>query len=133
MDLLEPSDDLKKAKSLTKKEFLRILNKYLHTSVEDLQNGDHSKKPAIDCIVIAIIGKAIREGDDKRFNFLIERLIGPMISKDPLERRKDLSPMVDHITQKSIETVKDEVENMLDQIITMRGEYVEPDVFAREK
>lgn len=133
MKQIDCDDDLKQAKTLTKRKFLAILNKYLYMPYEELENLKWAKMPAIEVIVVTIIGKAIYEGDDKRFAFLVERLIGPMLSKDPLTRRQDLSPMVDHITQKPLNVIQDEVESMLDQLQVIRGEYSEPDVFKKEK
>ena len=69
--------DIKKARSLTRTELERILNRYLHMTPAELYEAQ--QKPttsALQHVVIAIVVAAVKDGDQKRLDFLLDRLIG---------------------------------------------------------
>ncbi len=70
-------DDIKKARKLNRIEFERILNKYIHVKLGDLHGiikDPHTE--VLDGIVCKILSKGFNEGDPRRLEFVIDRLIG---------------------------------------------------------
>lgn len=81
---MEP--DLKAAKALTRTEFDRLVNKYLHMSLEDLKKLQHrTDVTALEAMIVTLCGRAISGGDPVRLGFILERLIGK-----PREPRRSL-------------------------------------------
>lgn len=69
--------DLKEAKNVNKIEFERVLNKYMYLAVPDIDTAMKSRElPMIEMIVAKIVAKAFNEGDQRRLEFIIDRLIG---------------------------------------------------------
>jgi len=70
-------EHLKGVKKMNKHQFESILNKYIHLSlnelIELLKGGD---LPAIEAMVVKVLTEAVRKGDEKRLNFVLDRLIG---------------------------------------------------------
>lgn len=70
-------EDLRLAKQEKQEDFERIMIKLLDSPIveidEILKNPDTD---ALTLLVGSIIGKALKEGDHQRFNFLLDRLIG---------------------------------------------------------
>lgn len=76
--------ELNEALRMTRKEFTELLVKYLAYSLEDLKKTQKAKETkALDRIVIAVIVNAIAKGDDRRLDFLMNRIIGKV--KDVIE------------------------------------------------
>jgi hypothetical protein len=83
--------DLQEAKKLTREQFEEIANKYLFMTFHDLQNALKNAKslPAIDFLVMSLIANAIKDGDQNRINFLLDRLIGQVVKKIRIETTVD--------------------------------------------
>lgn len=70
-------DDIRMANELTKNEFIRVVNKYLYLTKEQIQAElKNSETPALNLMIIGLISKAVSEGDQHRLNFLLDRLLG---------------------------------------------------------
>jgi hypothetical protein len=81
--------DLKQSRKLNKEKFERTLNKYMHmTAPEIMKVVKSSDTPMLDMIVAKIIGKAFQDGDHRRLEFLLARLIGSAPT-GPIEDKKD--------------------------------------------
>lgn len=95
--------ELREAKRMRKTEFIGLLVKYLGHTLEELGAAKKDKKtPAIDRIVIAIVLNAIKHGDYKRLDFLMDRIIGKVQAKvdmttagESLNKEMDLSKLSD--------------------------------------
>lgn len=75
-------DDLKQARRLTRLDFERICSKYMYMTLEEIQrNAGNKQVPVIEGIVISILVKALNEGDEKRLDFLLDRMIGQVVRK----------------------------------------------------
>lgn len=69
--------DIKKARSLTRAELERILNRYLYmTPAELLAAQQKPTTSVVQHMVISIVLAAVKEGDQKRLDFLLDRVIG---------------------------------------------------------
>ena len=70
--------DLTAARALNKTELERILNKYLYMERPEVKQvlDKPDGVPMIELIVAKIAENALKFGDDKRLNFLLERLVG---------------------------------------------------------
>lgn len=76
--------DLKTVRKLTRSDFEMACNKYLQLDSEEIAKLQKSKKlPMIDMMIVSIIHKAIVHGDQKRLDFLLDRLIGKVVQ--PIE------------------------------------------------
>ena len=86
-------DDVKEARKLTKIEFERIANKYIHMTRAELKVA--AKEPeatAMDRMVIKIIVDAVKFGKIYNIEFLLDRLVGKVIEKRELTG-KDGGPL----------------------------------------
>lgn len=71
--------DLKEIDKLTKDSYSRLLAKYMGLDREALEAiALDPKTPALDLIVVSIISKAIKNGDNARLEALLQRSIGPV-------------------------------------------------------
>lgn len=107
-------NDLKEARKLTRLEFERIVNKYLFMTMRDIRKSmeDQTAKectPMLDLIVISILQKALIEGDEKRFNFLLDRTIGQVV------RRIHVAPEVEEDQRPPVEMSAEEKLQMLER------------------
>lgn len=76
--------DLKEAKSVNKIEFDRVLNKYMYLKAPEINAALKSDDlPMMELVVAKIVAKAFNEGDQRRLEFILDRLIGK-VSNDPL-------------------------------------------------
>ena len=75
-------EDLKNARKLTKVQFEILINKYLFSPKQVLaaaaQNPD---TPVLELLIGSIMHKAVVEGDERRLNFLLDRLLGKVTEK----------------------------------------------------
>lgn len=77
-------DKIKEARRLNRTQFERIANKYLHMDFSEIEEIMAKKKKniaAIDFIVLSVIYHAIKDGDPKRLDFLLNRTIGQTIKR----------------------------------------------------
>jgi hypothetical protein len=91
------------------------VNKYLFMTMRDIRIAmeDQTAKdkiPVINLIVISILQKALIEGDEKRFNFLLDRTIGQVV------RRIHVKPEVEEDVTPPIEMTGQEKLEMLDKL-----------------
>lgn len=62
---------------LTRVIYEEILHKYLHCTKAELEAiGKDPNTTAIELLVVSVMAKAITNGDDKRVEFLLARLLG---------------------------------------------------------
>jgi hypothetical protein len=125
-------EDIRESRKLTKAKLLKILNKYLLTTWDELDRIMHGpeeedvetahKLPAIDVIVIRMIYLAAKEGDPKRLEFLIQRLVGPVVAEPP----KKGDALSEHIVEKPPEQLRQEIDALIRQRQIAEGEYIEP-------
>jgi hypothetical protein len=74
--------DLKKARMENAKEIEAIMYKYMNASPDELKRiFDDKATPTKDMIVISILIEAIKNADDKRFEFILNRTIGKVVEK----------------------------------------------------
>lgn len=68
---------VKSARKLTQVKFAEVLYKYINATFEDLKEViENPKTPSLDLIVVKVLTEAIKHGDEKRLNFILERMIG---------------------------------------------------------
>ncbi len=69
--------DLKAARQLTRVKLEILINKYLALGkIEILKIMANPETPSIDVMICSIISKAVSHGDEKRLDFILDRLIG---------------------------------------------------------
>lgn len=74
--------DLLKAKQLTSEEFMRTATELLRLSPQEICNiVNDPATPALKALVGTMIVKAIDEGDERRTDFLLQRIIGKVPDK----------------------------------------------------
>ena len=67
--------DILKARSLSRFELERILNKYIHmTKSEVIKAAQDPSTTALELMIASLISKGTNEGDYKRISFLLDRL-----------------------------------------------------------
>ena len=68
-------EDLKAARSLTRVELERILNKYLHMTKDEIMDAvQDDGTTALELMVASLVKNSIVFGDYKRVSFLLDRL-----------------------------------------------------------
>lgn len=68
--------DLKESRGINKVEFERVLNKYMYMNGIELNAAIKSDTlPMIEMVVAKVVAKAFNEGDQRRLEFIIDRLI----------------------------------------------------------
>jgi hypothetical protein len=71
--------EIKQARRLSRIRFEEILQKYLHSTLEEMKAAiADPKTDAIELIVLRIMIEGIKKGDEKRLGFLLDRLLGPV-------------------------------------------------------
>lgn len=79
-----PVGDAQKAvRKLTRLEFEMIGNKFLKMTTEDMERAfaNKAKMPVIEVCIMSILYHAIKEGDQKRLDWITDRLIGSPVRK----------------------------------------------------
>jgi hypothetical protein len=70
-------EDIKEARKLTNFEFERLANKYLFGTAADIEKASKDPNtPLIELLVGSVIHKGVLEGDERRLDFLLNRLVG---------------------------------------------------------
>lgn len=71
-------EDLKHSRSLNRIQFERTLNKYVHLTGREISQAleNAESNSILEMIVAKILDKAFNEGDTRRLEFVLERLIG---------------------------------------------------------
>lgn len=89
-------EDLKLSRLQNRLEFERILHKYAFMNATEINEAVRSKeKPMLELIVGQILSKAFNEGDPRRLEFLLDRMIGKVPSEpEPLPpSQRDMARM----------------------------------------
>ncbi|HND84198.1 MAG TPA: DUF5681 domain-containing protein [Pseudobdellovibrionaceae bacterium] len=75
--------DIKHSRASNKIEFEAILNKYVRLNTDEINAAMRdNKKPMLEMVVAKVLAKAFNEGDTRRLEFILDRLIGTA-PKDP--------------------------------------------------
>lgn len=81
--------DIKDLKQLNEAEFKGLFNKYMNTPVKALKTHYQAMElPGKDMLIISVIYMAVKFGDHKRFDFILNRLIGKV--KDEVNHNVNL-------------------------------------------
>lgn len=73
-------EDIKETRKLTQIEFERIANKYLFARKDEIAKASvDPNTPVIELLIGSIIHKAVVEGDERRLDFLLARLVGKVV------------------------------------------------------
>jgi len=94
---------LKKARKMTKLKFEEILQKYIYCTSDELKEALLSKETtALELCVVKVLHESIRRGDQKRLEFILDRLIGKVKSEldvtsngETLTKETDLTKLSD--------------------------------------
>lgn len=82
-------EDIKELRALTRDSWERSANKAIHMSIEDLlEVKKNPKTTALDMMIVSVLIKAIKDGDEKRLNFFLDRLIGKVVQPLTLQPAK---------------------------------------------
>ena len=94
--------DLLYVQKLTPDHVQRVFAKFSHMNREELQAVLTSPDASmLEIMVGSVIAKAAKEGDQARFNFLLDRMVGKV--KDVVEHSsKDLDDDLDKIPREAI-------------------------------
>lgn len=89
--------ELREARAVNKIEFERILNKYMYLTAPEINTALKSGQlPMLELVVAKILAKAFNEGDQRRLEFVLDRLIG----KAPSEPTPPSIPSAFELSQK---------------------------------
>jgi len=95
------ADDIRKASALTNEEFLRITNRFLLMTRDEIQVAlQNPKASMLELLIGGIIAKATKEQDHQRATFLLDRTIGraPIeLTTTLVERREEVQRIIDVI------------------------------------
>lgn len=79
------SPEAKEFKSLTTDQYIKLVNKFLHATEDDvLQIVNDCRSTMLEKFVANIVLKGGNFGDINRLEFLLERIIGPVVKKTDL-------------------------------------------------
>lgn len=123
-------DDIKEARSLNKFEVERTITKYLYCSPKELEAYANEAKRkdtdlrAIDMLIISIITTAVNRSDYKRFNFLLDRVIGRVPQK--LEATIE-NPILEGVKAVPPNRVSSRIDELLEKRKIIDAEYTEVD------
>lgn len=86
------SPEIKAARKMNRIEFDRILNKYIYMTAPEINEVIRSKQiPILEMVVAKVLAKAFNDGDHRRIEFILDRIIGKAPT-DPLQFEDILSP-----------------------------------------
>ena len=110
------SEEQKEVMKLTRTKFNTITMKYLNYNRAELEKiARHPETPAIDMMVISVMVKAIKQGDEKKLNWFLEQLFGKL--KENRSVDVNMSGSVDMVRKVDMSQLSDDelanMENML--------------------
>ena len=74
--------EIREIKKLTNQELIVTVNKYLYCTVDELKEAFEDKTtPVLDKMVISVMRKGIMQGDERKMEYIIGRLIGKVPDK----------------------------------------------------
>lgn len=86
--------EVKEARKLTKEDVDLALSKYLKVELKEIPNMKRDPKMTVnEAIIHSIIVNAIQKGDQQRYSFLLDRLIGKV--KDQVEASGSIKVIVE--------------------------------------
>jgi hypothetical protein len=110
--------DIKEARKLTRTEFERLVNKFMHmTQDEIVASANDPKTVGIELMIGSIVHKAVVQGDQKRLDFLLDRIFGKMIQ--PLAHQLPDGPIVQ--ARPEIRSLTDEQLELLRGVVVPRS------------
>jgi len=72
--------DIRASRALTREEFERVAYRLLFINQQEFQTiVKNAETPMFDLMMAAVIHKAVVEGDERRMDFLLSRLIGKVV------------------------------------------------------
>lgn len=84
-------EDLKAVKKLSNDMVQRLLAKYCYMTREEIVKvAEDPATSALDLIVCKIIVKAVKDGDQKRLDFLFDRTIGKVLQQMQVDMPKPI-------------------------------------------
>ncbi len=88
--------DIREADELNNIEFKRILNRLIHSPMQNVKDMIKDlSHPALDLVVAKIINEAFTYGDQRRLEYIVDRLIGPIPTLiQEVKESKPTQPMV---------------------------------------
>ncbi len=89
--------DLLKARTINTFELERVVNKYLYSTEDELKEAEkHPETHMLDRMIISIMQKAVRAGDQGRLDFVLCRMLGKV--KDKLEITESIEKKSLHVS-----------------------------------
>jgi len=76
-------EDIREARKINQIELERIFNKYLYMDRAEFQEQAEKTTgmPVIECMVVSLLARGTLEGDEKKLEFFLRRLIGPVVER----------------------------------------------------
>ena len=75
-------DDIRKARTLNQIELERTVNRYLYMDRAQVQEAiKNPETPMIELMVASIMAQAAQKGDERRLEFILQRMIGRVTDK----------------------------------------------------
>lgn len=129
--LLPIGKDMVEARKVSRHDFERVAHKYLQMSYKQLTELMEKRQdlPVMDVMVISTMVHAIKEGDPKRFDFILDRTIGQVVRKIRIESQPEA------VTQIPIPMSEKEKLLMLDkmrEVIEKRQQIIDVEVVKDE-
>lgn len=97
-------EELKKARKLTADKFEMAVNRFLFGTKEEIAEASRNPETkVIDLLIASILHKAIVGGDEKRLQFVLDRLIGKV--KD--EQVQEINVTADRLKELMSKIIED--------------------------
>lgn len=75
-------EDIRKARALNQVELERTVNRFLYMDRAQVQEAiKNPETPMIDLMVASIMAQAAQKGDERRLEFILQRMIGRVTDK----------------------------------------------------
>lgn len=101
------TEEEKVVNKLTRRKFQSVVREYLDSSREDLVKlMADPNTPTLDLMVVSVMSKAIKTGDEKKINWFLEQLFGK------LKETKEVN-LSGHVEQRHIDLSKLSDEDLL--------------------
>ena len=133
---LPVGNDMKEARKLTRLEFERLVNKYLFKSVAEIQlmlkHQEEYGIKMIDALILSGLAMAYKEGDTKRLDFYLDRVLGRVVMRHHVVTEIDESDRVAPVQlseQEKLEMIEAYKRKVLDQ---MKGKEIDVSPVSRE-
>lgn len=137
---LPQGQDLMIVKRMSRQQFELIGNRVLHMSFKQLteimQNLGSKDIPVLELAVMSILYHAIKDGDEKRVNWLLDRLLGQAVKKiqvvTELEEDPNKQPKVDLSPGEKILMAQLYLKQAEEKAKGAAGKVIDADVINRE-